>query len=468
MVEGIGEEFYLGFTTGAYNWAEPRAGVIAFLVGDFLTDLVLMKSEDNGDTWEKTIIWEHPYSFMEMFTFNADPFYSNDGSITLELDTYGDAHLAFGLTRIFPYNQTDSLWFDPEIGAIAYWHEGMDAFTSNPNALYPGVHPDSELIEDYNLIAWLLDINGDGQVELEDEILSYPTPGMVNMPQLSIDDYNQVGIFFSSITETYTNSINNFRHLWHRHSADNGITWSDFYMLTSDLIHIFDECIYPVATPKTNESWLYTYSADNGPGTASAGQHEYQENRITFGELEKGIFPTPWINTNFNAIADTINENDTVFFINLSIGNPFPDTHFWELEGGIPETSEELEPFVIYPTSGTYDVTLTSSSESLQSTELKEDYITVLPVVDINESLENISIDISPNPTSGIIKLLRNSSVEFEIKILNTSGKIIFKESYHKDKQGIWIDLSNQISGMYFLLYQSSNSILAEKIVIHH
>jgi hypothetical protein len=458
----------LGFTSGAYTWAEPRAGVIAFLVGDFLTDLILMKSEDNGETWEKTIIWEHPYPFMEMFTINGEPYYSNDGSISLAIDGFGDAHLAFGITRIFPYNQTDSLWFDPEVGAIAYWHEGMDTFSSHPLALYPGDHPNSELIENYNLIAWLQDIDGNGMITLEDSIVSYPTPGMVNMPQLTIDESEQVGLFFSAITEGYSNNIVNYRHIWHRYSPDNGTTWSNFNDITQSLIHVFDECIYPVATPLSLDYWLLAFGTDNTPGTAYAGQHDFQENKITFGEYEKEIIPMPWINTEFSCIQDTIGEYDTVFFINQCIGWPFPDNFYWEFEGGVPTTSEDFDPYIIYPTAGNYDVTLTSSSVSLQSTNIKEDFITVIELINLEESKKIKRLKISPNPVYSILKLSLANSKRAMIKIINSSGKIVFKNDYTNKSNNIGIDLSKQSSGLYFIICETENSILTEKFVLHH
>jgi len=468
VLEGISTDYYLGFTTGAYTWAEPKAGVIAFLAGDFLTDLVLMKSEDNGNTWQKTIVWEHPYPFMEMFTFNADPYYCNDGSITLALDSFGDAHLAFGITKIIPTTQVDSLWYDPEIEGIAYWHEGMETFSNDINALNTQYHPDSELVEDYNLIAWLQDVDGNGEINLEPDIISYPTPGMVNMPQLSIDCFNQIGFYFSAITETYSNGIFNYRHIWHRQSVDNGVSWGSFYDFTDDLIHIFDECVYPVATPLTEDFWLLSYSTDDTPGIAYMGHHEYQENRMIFGEYYKGIYPTPWIITDFSSYPDTVFENDTVYFINESIGYPFPNTYLWEFEGGIPATSEVFEPFVVYPTAGEYDVSLTSSSISLQSTELKESYITVLQEVDIPETEDLVSFIISPNPSKGKFNIGLLTLKEYDIKILNTAGEVIFKENFYEGKQNLQINLSDQVSGVYYLIYNSKKTNSVEKIILLH
>ena len=66
-IDGLGPDEYLGFTIGAYTWAEPKNDVLAFVAGDYLTDLLLMKSTDEGDTWQKTVVWENSLSMSKFF-----------------------------------------------------------------------------------------------------------------------------------------------------------------------------------------------------------------------------------------------------------------------------------------------------------------------------------------------------------------------------------------------------------------
>ncbi|MEZ5083466.1 MAG: hypothetical protein R2750_08460 [Bacteroidales bacterium] len=51
-------------------------------MGNSWKDFVLMKSSDNGDSWEKTIIWECPYPLFNTVTppFETDTFYCVDGA----------------------------------------------------------------------------------------------------------------------------------------------------------------------------------------------------------------------------------------------------------------------------------------------------------------------------------------------------------------------------------------------------
>ncbi|MFU8843550.1 MAG: hypothetical protein ACNA7V_07065 [Bacteroidales bacterium] len=62
ILPGITSSEYAGFSADDYEWA-TQGNNIAFLLGDTWFDFILMKSADGGDTWSKTIIWEHPYPF---------------------------------------------------------------------------------------------------------------------------------------------------------------------------------------------------------------------------------------------------------------------------------------------------------------------------------------------------------------------------------------------------------------------
>ena len=67
---------------------------------------------------------------------------------------------------------------------------------------------------------------------------------------------------------------------------------------------------------------------------------------------------------------------DTIKFTDASAGSP--PTLEWTFEGGIPATFTGVGPVdVIYPDTGTFDVTLRVTSSEGTSTEVKEDYITI-------------------------------------------------------------------------------------------
>lgn len=219
VLDGLGQEHYLGFTIGSYAWAIPKNENIAFVAGDYLTDLVLMKSDNGGEDWQKTVIWEHPFPMFEIFTVDVDSFYCNDGGIAVALDSENNTHVTFSLSRVFSSTQQNTSWCDPKIGGLVYWKEGMETFSNNINALCPYGHPESELVEDVNLLA---SIQGQGF----ETVIPYPTPGMITMPQISIHDIGTICVVYSSVTELSNPGEIELRHLWGRLGDLNG-NWSE-------------------------------------------------------------------------------------------------------------------------------------------------------------------------------------------------------------------------------------------------
>ena len=465
---GLGPDNYLGFTIGSYIWAEPKGDVIAFVAGDYLTDLVLMKSSDGGDSWQKTVIWEHPYPFFEIFTFNSDTFYCNDGAITVALDSEGKAHVAFTLSRVYSSTAQDTAWYEKEIDGVVYWNEDRETFSNNINALNPYGHPDSELIEDYSLIGWIQDINGNGQLEILDDFGTYPTPGMNTMPQITINEANLIIVAWSAVTEVYDNGMANYRHIWLRGSPDGGLSWGNFIDLNQDLIFIYSECVYPALSPFFDFEYFYlTFQEDNEPGLYEPNLPLYSENNIWFMSVFYGWNPTTVI-ADFTANTTVIHEGDTVHFINLSSGYP-PNmiNYSWTFEGGIPQTSNDTNPEVVYLNEGIFDVELTANISTIAiNTKTEEDYITVLPAVKVNENVIYGEVEIFPNPSSGSLTIHLQNQNECQIKVIDLLGNTIYDQIYIQHNRKISLDLSENPEGLYFLKIKSNNVNFIEKIVL--
>jgi hypothetical protein len=271
VLDGMGSDYYTGYQGDSYNFAEPMGDTIAFVVGETWYDLYLMKSTDGGETFTKTLIWEHPYPFW-VSTMATDTFYCADGSDAIALDNSGMVHVVFGINRAYS-DGSSSYWF-PFVDGIAYWNETMPVFSNDMNALSPYGDPGSELIEDYNLIGWTQDVDGDGQITFvgtsTTNIGNYYL-GLSSMPQIVIDDQQRMFVTFASVTETYQNGMQNYRHIWIRSSPDCGTTWGDFTDLTSDIVHIFDECVYPSVAANSDDYLYLLYQADNEPGNSIWG-----------------------------------------------------------------------------------------------------------------------------------------------------------------------------------------------------
>lgn len=312
VLDGMTQNEYVGFTGDNYAFAEPKSDVIAFTVGDTWYDLFLMKSTDGGETFEKTVIWEHPYPMWQM-GMPTDSFYCADGAHSLLIDDNDMVHVAFGITRTYADDATTYLF--TFVDGIAYWHENMEVFSNNINALSPYGDPGSELEEDYNLIGWSQDVNGNGQLDFLGETGNYWL-GISSMPQLIMDDQSRMFLVYSSVTETYFTGIKNYRHLWVRASPDGGDSWGIFTDITSGSVHIIDECVYPACSPTSDDYIYLVYQSDYYPGTAIWGsQHDYTDNKIMFSKALKEDLLITGIHEN------TIPIND--YDVSQNYPNPF-------------------------------------------------------------------------------------------------------------------------------------------------
>ncbi len=214
VIPQIDSSHYLGFSGDVYD-IRADGDNVGILIGYPWVDLLLLKSTDNGDTWEKTIIWEHPYPMWDPNSiFPTDTFYCADGAHSLDFDNEGIAHVVFGINKTV-CDGAGTYWF-PAVGGIGYWNENRPSFSNNLNALNPYGHPDSELEEDYSLIGWTQDINGNGQLDILDDWGTYYL-GFSSMPQIYCRE-NPSGLFvvYSSVTETFDNGVQNYRHIWAR------------------------------------------------------------------------------------------------------------------------------------------------------------------------------------------------------------------------------------------------------------
>ncbi len=285
LLDDINSDYYLSFGADSYE-IQARGDVVAFLFGESFVDLCLMKSTDGGDTWTKTLIYEAPYPLWDPAAmFATDTFYCADGAHSLDIDMNGKVHVAFGINRTYS-DGAGTFWF-PFVDGVGYWNEDRPVFSNTMNALNPYGEEGSELVDDYSLVGWAQDVDGDGEITWLEEYGTYYM-GASSMPSIHVDDMGKVYIVFSSITETYDNGLKNYRHIWARGANNDGQFWGSFTDLTGDLIHIFDECIYPSLSHSSDDYLYLNYMFDNEPGLHVQGDlHAATENKYNFMKVPK-------------------------------------------------------------------------------------------------------------------------------------------------------------------------------------
>ena len=186
----------------------------------------------------------------------------------------------------------------------------MPMFSDHKHALNPyDDAPYTELIEDHNLIGWSQDMDGDGELTFVGDIGAYYI-GLSSQPQIVIDDMDYKYVVWSSVTETYDNGLQNYRHLWARGSWAEDI-WGPFVHLTSNLIHIFDECVFPSAAVYADDSFYLVYQTDNEPGLAVRGDEDpYGDNFTQFMKVSKNELIPVGVEENYSAVlAEDVSQN---------------------------------------------------------------------------------------------------------------------------------------------------------------
>ncbi|HPE57356.1 MAG TPA: T9SS type A sorting domain-containing protein [Bacteroidales bacterium] len=303
VFDELGTNYTLEVGPDTYDWAEPNAGTMAFLVGDGWMDMVIMKSMDEGETWDKSVVWECPFPLNGSAA--TDTFYSPDGSHDIAIDNSGKVHVVFSLTRSL-HDGTSQSYF-PGVDGVVYWNEDRPAFSNDINALNPYGDPASELVEDYSLVGWSQDVDNNGSLDILDEWGYYNT-GLSSQPQIIVDDMNQVFIVYASVTEGYDNGTANYRHIWARSSVNGGEWWGEFHDLTNDLINLFDECAFPSAADRSDDNIYFTYQADHTPGASENGISA-EENFTRFVTIPKADLLSSIGEHNDLISASTVSQN---------------------------------------------------------------------------------------------------------------------------------------------------------------
>jgi hypothetical protein len=293
--DGLSATYYSGFNAETWSWMIPHEDNIGFLITDPAKDLFVMHSADNGNTWQKTLVWQHPYPFYSP-TVTTGRFYCPDGAGHGAFADNGTMHIAFGINRAFS-DGSQSYWF-PWVDGLAYWNSNMPAWTTpDTNALNPDL-----LYQSGNLIGWMQDLNGNDSLDLvgvESPPLYYLGP--TSMPQVICDSYEFGGtvyIVYSSVTEGYNNGVQDYRHIWFTASYDQGQNWMNPIDFNNSIYHNSHECIFPVVMPYPGNPFYtmifdFIYLIDEEPGLHCRGDADPPGlNQIWFSSIwTDGISP---------------------------------------------------------------------------------------------------------------------------------------------------------------------------------
>lgn len=390
LLDGVGADYYTDISADEYTMAS-RDDVVVVLVGGKFHDVFFLKSEDNGDTWEKTIVAEHPYPFFDFDVTVTDTFWFCDGSHDVAIGPDGKVHVIFSIGLFLRNEEHEPGYYSPFYGTgvdgVVYWNEDMEMFSPGINTFSPPWYeePESELNDDpelgtVNLIGYTLDYNGNGTLDFtNDNIFVYSGQGLSTMPNIVVDDNNDVYTVWASATETFDNGTYQYRKIWTRAYANGA--WGPFFHVTENIIHIIEETVYPVFAENSDDNVHLIYRADGTPGEASIPEpdHSYQENRYYHSAVPKsdmltGIedskltenafvtqnYPNP-VN-DFTSITVTLEQSAP---LSLKVMNQLGQVVYENNRGTVSAGNHFFQVDATGLTSGVYFYTVTSGNQSV-------------------------------------------------------------------------------------------------------
>ncbi|MEZ5197864.1 MAG: T9SS type A sorting domain-containing protein [Bacteroidales bacterium] len=175
----------------------------------------------------------------------------------------------------------------------------------------------SEMIPDYNLVAWSQDLNGNGELDFT-AFGKHGPFGISSMVQIIIDETNRIFVCYTSITEGYHFYGEHYRRLWFRTSFDGGNTWGQFYHYIPDypFQDMFD-FMFPSCAYNTDENIHCIYLTGFEPGTYwFSGNETPENNMVWYAKIPKDEIVG--IKQNYKSATD--------FEVSQNFPNPFSET----------------------------------------------------------------------------------------------------------------------------------------------
>jgi hypothetical protein len=297
---------------------DANGTTIAYVVGGETSNLVLMKSLDNGTTWTKTTIMSFPvqnYTGQAILTNGVvDTVQTNDGSLAILLDKNNIAHVWFGNMFVSNATANDSSIIDyyPGTSGLMYWNETMGDTAP-------------KLIEN-----WL---NYDGTGSLEAPTVASGLPfgsfgcSLTSHPSAGIDSNGVIYLAYDCIMQASNDGFNKAeRNVYVASSSNGGISWTQGFLPDSlDGIPEGNEQVYPSVARYVNNCMSLIFQEDIAAGHGIGAKNP--------DALDNSGVPASIVYTCVDAktvapVVSGIKENQTNLLSVTNYPNPFTGKTF--------------------------------------------------------------------------------------------------------------------------------------------
>ena len=124
---------------------------------------------------------------------------------------------------------------------------------------------------------------------------------------------------------------------------------------------------------------------------------------------------------------------------------------------------------ILYARNGTHLQNAQAIIDYANSVKLFYDTLSNLPCINgtfgLEDIVENNSISIYPNPTSGIFKIAQKSDLGFTTEIFDYSGNLVMKKSILNSNE-MKVDLSKYGRGLYIVKITNEIESFVERVVL--
>lgn len=280
IIDGLGVDYFPTISSLRYSWAQPVGNTIAFSFGFAEFDGLVFKSTDNGDTWQKIVVYQSPFDPYDLPDLTPT-FGGGDGTSAVALDSQGKIHVVFGrMLHIHDVvtSPPGGWYFYPNTEGMIYWNETMPVL-------------DSTIVSSYTLDYLAAGGNLIGWVFPRDSTLVIPTDqpnygvGLTSGPQIGIDADDNLFVVYSALAPLNYDGQFFYRHLYGNSSLDGGDTWNGIRDLNSDVQFLFSECVFPAVSPIVDQKVHIVFQEDATPGTGSG-----EENNMLHMDFDKDFF----------------------------------------------------------------------------------------------------------------------------------------------------------------------------------